>query len=528
MFRSLLKDLIAQLRARASGAKGGNPATDAARLIQEGDECRRMAQDDRAKQCYARALAIDASNPHARYALAVTAGQAGEYAAASEHLRELLSTHPEHAGGWNALGNINKLQRRWEDAVACYRRAVGSDPQLASALSNLGMCLRNQGRAIEAMEYLERALALEPGNAEILFNSYLVMTDSGRVEEGELGLARVLEQQPEHAEAHLALACQLLAGERFSEGWREYEWRNRIESWERRNAEYSYPWWNGEDLAKRRLLVRAEQGLGDQIMFASCLRDLLERDVRLILECDPRLQPIFARSFPGAAVYAGSRSVAGAWANDGLIPELQVNIGSLPYLLNRGHGAFPAHHGYLSADPSKVETWRERLANLGTGPKIGVSWRGGTWTTRQLARSLALHDLSPILKTENARFISLQYGDCAAEIATLKREEGIALHHWHESIDDYDETAALLCALDLVISVQTAVVHLGGALGKPVWVMVAARPEWRYLRQGDTMPWYPSVKLIRQPSPNEWKPVIDRVGAELGGFIRTQRNATAT
>jgi len=524
IFRLLLKNILGRLG--DSARIGRKPNKDSNRgsapeipyLLREGDACRQAGQIDRARQCYARVVTVEANQPHARYALGLLDGQAGDYAAAAEHLNRLLSAHPDHVEAWNALGNVYKLQRKWDGAITCYRRAVALNPQLASALSNLGTCLRNQGRGHDAIDYLARAAELDPANTEILFNWYLGMMDVGSVEEGEQGLLRVLDREPENAEARFALGCQLLAAGRFNEGWREYEWRNRVESWERRNAEYPYPWWRGEDLAGRRLLVRAEQGLGDQIMFASCLPELFRRDGRFIMECDPRLEPIFARSFPDAAVFPQSRHGKAGWASNEFDADLQVNIGSLPLLLQYGQGAFPSHAGYLRPDPSKVETWRERLAGLDSAMKIGVSWRGGTWNTRQAARSLALRDLAPMLRDVPASFVSVQYGDCAAEIEELKREEGIVLHHWQEAIDDYDETAALIAALDLVISVQTAVVHLGGALGKPVWVMVPSRPEWRYMRTGQRMPWYPSVRLFRQNTPGEWDPVIERIAADLSSL----------
>jgi tetratricopeptide (TPR) repeat protein len=528
MLRSLLKNIFRQRRDAEAGRDAITEDTQSAALqipdlLRAADACRLAGQNVRARQCYTRVIAFEANHPDARYALGVLEGQAGNYVAATEHLNELLSAHPEHVHAWNALGNVNKLQRKWEGAIACYRRAVELDPRLASALSNLGTCLRNQGREIEGMDCLARAVVLEPSNVEILFNSYLGMMEVGRVEEGEQGLLRILEQQPQNAEARLVRGCQLLAAGRFSEGWREYEWRSRVESWERRNAEYSYPWWNGEDPAGRRLLVRGEQGLGDQIMFASCLPELLQGDGRIILECDARLESIFARSFPGAAVYSQSRQGKAGWASDGLDAELQVNIGSLPLLLQRGSGTFPSHAGYLRPDPSKVESWRKRLAGLDSAMKIGVSWRGGTLNTRQATRSLELRDLAPVLRHGPASFVSVQYGDCAAEIQEFERESGITLHHWQAAIDDYDETAALVAALDLLISVQTAVVHLGGALSKPVWVMVPARPEWRYMRSGERMPWYPSVRLFRQDIPGEWDPVIDRIAAELTSLLLPAR-----
>jgi tetratricopeptide (TPR) repeat protein len=498
-------------------AKGGEgEASQASALSSEGDQRRRSGDFGAARQLYARALALEPDEPQARYGLALLDAQSGDYAPAARRLTELLAQYPGHANGWNALGNVHKLERRWREAAASYERALALEPRLSPALSNLGICLRNQGRLSEGLAYLERALALEPDNADIVFNHALGMIDAGREAEGEERLRRVIALEPDMAEAHFALGCQLLAAGRFSEGWREYEWRTRAEDWERRNAESSLPWWRGEPRAGRTLLVRAEQGLGDQIMFASCLPDLLAQEGGCIVECDRRLEGLFRRSFAQATVCAAAPGAGDPWRTAASQPDLQVNLGSLPGLLARDAGSFP-RHAYLRADPVRVSAWRERLARLGGGPKVGVSWRGGTWNTRQLARSLPLAALAPVLKTAPAAFVSLQYGDCAAEIAQLHRDEGAALQHWPEAIADYEETAALLASLDLVISVQTAVVHLAGALGRPVWVMVPAPAEWRYMRSADVMPWYASVRLFRQHAPGDWQPVIERLLADLAG-----------
>ncbi len=519
MLRTLLRDIAARVRGGARKAEGSEPsAVDAA--VREGEACWRSGDTVRSRREFERALALDPREPGARYALGVMDAMAGDFAAAARRLGDLLREHPGHVEAWNALGNVNKLERRWEDAAACYRRAIELAPQLAAAVSNLGICLRNAGREAEALDYLMRAAELEPGNLEIRFNSYLGMIDAGRVEEGEEGLLRVLAEAPEHAEAHLVLAIELLSAGRYEEGWREYEWRTRVETWERRNAEYPYPWWLGEPLAGRRLLVRAEQGLGDQIMFASCLKDLEGLDAEITVECEPRLVPIFARSFPGCAVCGqqpggGAERVAHGW-----LPDLQVNIGSLPHLLNRAPDSFPAGKGYLVADPVKVRAWRERLAQLGDGTKAGLSWRGGTLNTRSLARSIPLSKLAPLVASGAAHFVSVQYGDSTADRLALAEATSSPFYHWPEALDDYDETAALVAALDLVVSVQTTVVHLAGALGTPVWVMVPGRPEWRYGRHGETMPWYGSARLLRQDMTTGWAPVIERVIADLLQFRR--------
>jgi ADP-heptose:LPS heptosyltransferase len=223
--------------------------------------------------------------------------------------------------------------------------------------------------------------------------------------------------------------------------------------------------------------------------------------------------PIFRRSFRGAEVYA--QPVSSTQDSSGAGPDVQVSMGSLPGLLNRAQGTFPAHNGYLLPDPARTAAWRERLATLGPGLKVGLSWRGGTWNTRNLSRSIPLSDIAPRLDRGSITLVSVQYGDHAREMAELRVAAGTIVHHWQDAMDDYEETAALDAALDLVISVQTAVVHLAGAMGASVWALIPRRAEWRYLDEGETMPWYPSVRLFRQSAEGSWAPVVDRIAIEL-------------
>ena len=176
---------------------------------------------------------------------------------------------------------------------------------------------------------------------------------------------------------------------------------------------------------------------------------------------------------------------------------------------------FPRHGGYLRAAPDRTAAWKARLAALGPGLKVGLSWQGGTQLSRSALRSLTLDRLLPVLRVDGVHFVDLQYTDTARERAALERERGISVVHWPEAITDYDETAALVAALDLVVSVCTAVVHLTGALGRPAWVMTPFSPEWRYGRAGGSMAWYPSVRLIRQTGYGVWEPVIATVAEQL-------------
>jgi hypothetical protein len=309
----------------------------------------------------------------------------------------------------------------------------------------------------------------------------------------------------------------------FGGRWDEYE--SRFASPLATRRPYAFPPWDGTPLGEGALLVYGEQGLGDQIMFASCLPDLRRQTPNCVIECDPRLGGLFARSFPGARVVTAAQSdAAPAWlAEPGWVRgaiRAQIPVGSLPRRFRRSATDFPRHAGYLRADPARVERWRARLAAYGTNPKIGVAWRGGTATSRRSLRSLELDELAPVLASAPATWVSLQYTDCRTEIAATERRHGVTVHHWEEAIDDYEETAALVAALDSVVTVCTAVAHLSGALGQRALVMVPYAAEWRYGAAGEAMLWYPSVRLLRQPAPGAWVDLLEHVKNELFALER--------
>jgi hypothetical protein len=259
--------------------------------------------------------------------------------------------------------------------------------------------------------------------------------------------------------------------------------------------------------------VCREQGIGDEIMFASCFGDLLEVAGRCLVTCERRLEALFARSFPGASFLSGSEAEIRARLAGEQI-DFQIPAGSLPLVFRSSADQFPRRAGYLRADPGRVEYWRSRLAALGPGPKLGLSWRGGGLHTGVVRRSVAFQALTPLLKLPQVHWISLQHDqEAGGEIAQL--EPGARIEHWPEVLESYDETAALVTALDLSVTICASVVHLCGALGRPVWVMTPWLAEWRYGARGESMAWYPSARLFRQPTYGDWHMTIERVAAEL-------------
>jgi len=381
---------------------------------------------------------------------------------------------------------------------------------------------QNLGYVLGKLEHYERALALLEQLCARLpitqvgawLNYALALGAHGETRKADEIYERILAIEPNHVSARWNRAHFLLAERDFERGWRDYEWRFLSESLGPPRLIPFAPW-RGEPLEGRTLLVSAEQGLGDQIMFASCIPELAARAGRVVLECTTRLEALFRRSFPAVQVIGSRQEQEAPWLREVGEVDFHASAGSLPRYLRNRLEDFPRQAGYLHADPDRVRYWKSRLDALGPGLKVGLSWRGGTNATRRRLRTLRLADLQPLVATPGCRFVNLQYDDCAEELEAFRAQTGVKIAHWPEAIRDYDETAALCSALDLTVSVCTSVIHLNGALGRPVWIMVPSAPEWRYGFRGDGLPWYPSARLFRQADRSRWEPVVDEVAARL-------------
>lgn len=448
----------------------------------------------------------------AHFHLGLIAASEGQSAEAERCYRQAVENDPCHASAHNALGAVLVKRGSLEEAVECFRNAIALDPAYAQAHSNLGCVLVTRlDRFDEGDAHIETAWRLAPEDRDVLCNWAMLLQYRGNLSESIALCDRLIESDASAHLVRLNRAQALLKQGDFARGWIDYETRKRVDR-EYVPRHFPFPDWKGGPLAGCNILVYGEQGLGDEIMFASCLPDLIAAAGHCVLNCAPKLEKLFRRSFPAATVHAGAQTDTDlTWLRTTAPIDCQVAMGSLPQHFRSSPVEFPARDGYLRADPGKIPAWCRRLAELPGARKVGISWRGGMKQTRRSVRSVALDKWLPILCQEGVAFVSLQYADCRAELVQLERDHGIRIHHWQEAIDDYDETAALVCALDLVISVQTAIVHLGGALGKPVWVMVPTVAEWRYLQSGERMPWYPSVRLWRQERPSDWTPVVQAV-----------------
>jgi hypothetical protein len=307
---------------------------------------------------------------------------------------------------------------------------------------------------------------------------------------------------------------------RFADAWPDYDARKLARGNYVPRA-LPLPEWQGQPLRGSKLLIYAEQGIGDQIMFASCVPDVLAQAESCMIECAPQLVPLFRRSFPSAMIESqaqGDASLARAALAAGI--DLQAAIGSLPAQFRKHRSDFDSQTAYLRADPARIDHWKRRLDALGPGLKIGISWSGGAPSTHGASRSTRLADWLPVLRQPGCHFVNLQYGNAGGELRAIAHEHSIPIHDWRDAIENFDETAALVTAMDLVISVQTALVHLAGALGKPVWVMLQAACEWRYGEHSETMAWYSGARLVRQPRPGDWHSVVMRIAQDVERLAR--------
>ena len=461
-----------------------------------------------AGRLWTRLLRLQPQDDQALFNTAFCLQKVGKPKLAAAHYEKFLLRQPEDAQALNNLASSRLAQGEFAAAEAGYRAVLARAPDNAETIHNLGLALHSQQRFDEAEPLLHEAWRRTAGSAPIAISVGDLLRAQGRAEEAAEWFQRALALDPASERAEDALAWVAVTIGDFANGWRlQRKVRARDDTWRARVARFAQPEWQGEPLAGKRVLVWPEQGLGDQIMFMNPLAEVAAQAAHVTLEASAKLAPLFARSFPGVEVvpYAG-------WSPDarllGVQADYQCGMSAISWFTRPAMDAFPAHRGYLVPDAARVARWRERLAALGPGRRIGISWRGGTEKTGGARRSTRLEDWLPLLRRDGARCVSLQYGEVAAELDALERSHGVRLAHWNEAGDDMEEHAALIASLDLVVTVCNTALHMAGALGVPVWGLVPARPGWRYLQRGSRMPWYPSARLFRQRTPGGWKEVF--------------------
>jgi len=497
---------------------------------------------------FRKAVELQPAFPEGHNNLGRVLAQQGEFERAARAYREAIRHDPDHVAARFNLGNALMELGRTDEAVASYRRALKAAPNVAAIHNNLGQALTARGQFEEAARCFAEASRLDPNDPETHNNLGTMHQWRGELDTAADAFRRAIELRPEFVGASInlgnthaergnhpqALACfdralhfapgsrearfnralALIAAGDFRRGWQEYESRfgHKVEA-----RDLPFPEWDGKPLGDAALLITAEQGLGDELMFATCFPDVLARCLTCFVECDSRLLRLFARAFP--QINFLERPADAVLQLNHLGPEIAAHIsaGSLPKFFRRSEEAFPQAERYLTADQAAVDVWKARLQELGPERNVGVSWRGGSENLVKRLRSTCLDQWKEVLSVPGCRFIDLQYGETAAERRQLTETCGLTLHRFAETdpLRDLDGFAALLSALDLLISVDNSTVHLAGALGVETWCLLPSAGDFRWLHGRSETLWYRSVRLIRQQRPRDWAGVFRRVAAEL-------------
>ena len=432
---------------------------------------------------------------------------AGRPKLAAEAARAALEIDPKMPAALSNLGVALYELKDYEGAAQAQRKAIAAKPDFAEAHSNLGNALHALRRFDEAIPAYRRAIEINPNYADGWANFGTTLHHSGSFEAGISALRRAIALAPHHANAHSGLGILLLMRGDLAEGWEEYEWRLR--STERKGPKFPEIPWRGENLAGKHIYIQAEQGFGDTLQFARYMPLLLARGAKVTLRVHQQLVRLMRASLPGIVVL-GDRGNPAPYQCDAVLL-------SLPRLFKTRLETIPADVPYLRAPADAVQRWSSRLADM-KGVRIGIVWAGNPDHINDRRRSLDLSLFAPLFAVRGTSFVSLQYGPRAADLKTLKRKTPIK--DVAADFEDFIDTAAAISALDLVVTVDTSVAHVAGALGKPVWVLLPWVTDWRWLLNREDNPWYPTMHLFRQKKGEDPAGVVARVEKELKAVVQ--------
>jgi tetratricopeptide (TPR) repeat protein len=424
-------------------------------------------------------------------------GRAGE---ALEAFERVLAIEPRFVGARGNLGNALAALGRFEEALTQFDALLAAHPGHAETQLNRGSALAALGRNAEAIQAYDRALALRPDYLRARIGRGAALQALNRHDEALAEFGKVLAVDKNNANARHNEAISLLTLGDYRRGFERYEAR-----WRRigmpRPRSFGKPLWLGEyPLARKTILVHAEQGLGDTLQFVRYAALLARSGAKVLLEAQPELVGLLSRVDGVSAVVARGET----------LPSYDVHCptGSLPRALGTEVATIPAGIPYLAASPGRVTLWHERIEQLAP-PRIAIAWSGSATHANDRNRSIGLAQLAPLFAAKKGTFVSIQRELREGDAEELSRHQNV--RHVGDALTDFDDTAAVAALADLVISVDTSVVHLAGAMGRPVWVMLPFQPDWRWMLGREDSPWYPTARLFRQVAPGDWDGVILRV-----------------
>lgn len=467
-----------------------------------GNALKELGQIDEAIQSYEHALELRPTFAEAYFNLGNTYYSIGDGPKAVEAFQKALERRPDFAKAANNLGNTFRLMGQLEQAQAAYLAASRLKANYPAALCNLAVIAYSQGKPTEAMQALEELLAAYPSDLDVHINMGAVLIELSRLDDALSHYGRAIELSPDYAEPRFQRSIIYLLRGNLGRGFADYEWRQHLrgKTW----VNYRQPRWEGTSLVGRTILLPAEQGAGDVLQFIRYVPLVKQFGGTIVVGCYPNLARLLS-TVPGVdrVLETGDK-----------LPQFEVYaaLGSLPNILGTTLSTIPAEVPYLFAEPGLVDRWKQRV-NGGDGLRVGLAWQGNPLHARDQSRSMPLSSCLPLASIPGVQLYSLQKGFGSEQLEGL--DPAVSIIDWGNLFEDYADAAAALCNLDLIISVDTSVAHLAGALGRPTWILLSHAPDWRWLLARDTSPWYPTARLFRQHELGKWDNVIERVGRAL-------------
>jgi Flp pilus assembly protein TadD len=503
-------------------SSAAEPPVEIARLdvlLARGHEAMRAGRNLEAMRLYRQCLKVDPTNLEAMNFLGSAAGEAGDLPTAAEQFDKSLRIDPGQPLVWLNRAVVQSRLGLLHEAVASIERARSLARFDGAGHLLMGTALFRVGRYQEALASFDDAARLLTTDSLVAKQRGIAMQWCGRFEAALKEFDRAIALKPDHAEAWLSKAfLQMTLGD-LSAGLPLYEWRWRTLDWlespRRFQRQSTQPLWLGEtDIAGKTLLVYPEQGYGDMFQFCRYASVAAKAGARVIVEAEPTLMGLMA-TLPG---------VVGATSDQEPYPDhdLRSPMMSLPLAFGTTMETIPAEVPYLRADPVRVAEWRERLSGL-TGRRVGLVWGAGArigdaeMVSIEQRKSIPLLALGPLADVAGCDFVSIQYGPALKQLASPP--PGMVLHDYRGHIKDFADTAALMENLDLVISVCTSTAHLAGALARPVWLLNRFDTDWRWFLDREDSPWYPTMRIFRQPQPGDWDSVVRSVVGALRDFM---------
>ena len=448
----------------------------------------------------------------AHYNLGMASRREGRLDEALASFDAAIALDPDYAEAYNARGGVLHTLKRFDEALASFDRAIAVKRDYASAFNNRGITLKALGRPEDALTSYDTAIALNPSQAETHNNRGNLLTELNRLDDALASYDKAILLKPDFADAFKNRGQLKLMTGRFDEGWRDYEWRFDAQGFPDKKPAFEAPAWNGEDLSGRHIVVFGEQGMGDTIQFARYLSLLARKNADVTFVTDSKLVRVL-HSLPEKIRIVEKISRSTRF-------DFQCALMSLPLRFRTDLSSIPNAVPYLESDGELVAHWRQRIGSHGL--KIGIAWQGSPFNKLDAGRSISLRQFVPLARIPGVRLISLQKHFGTDQLAQLPGDITIeTLTSLDDGADAFIDTAAIMANLDLVVTCDTSIAHLAGALGRPVWVALKYVPDWRWMLDREDSPWYPTMRLFRQKAEGDWTPVFTGIEQRIRAGFRT-------